>query len=70
MAPPLKSEIVKITEESYLDSLGKPVRVVNVRFKVGDHGPFTATIPREVFSTEVANRAIQPTVDTINGLLK
>jgi hypothetical protein len=70
MAPPLKAQIVQITQDSYLDSLGKPVYVVNVRYKVGDHGPFTAPIPREAFSADVAQKAMQPTVDAINGLLK
>jgi hypothetical protein len=70
MVLPLVANIIQITQDSFLDATGKPVYVINVRFKVGDHGPFTVPIPREVFTAEVAKRAMQPTVEAINGLLK
>jgi hypothetical protein len=70
MTPPLQPQVIQVVQDSFLDATGKPVYVVNVRYKVGDHGPFTATIPREAFTADVAKRAMQPTVDAINGLLK
>jgi hypothetical protein len=70
MSTPLTAQIIQVTQDSYLDGTGKPVYVMSVKFKVGDHGPFTVPIPREAFTAEVAKRAIQPIVDNINSLLK
>ena len=58
MSTPLTAQIIQVTQDSYLDGTGKPVYVMSVKFKVGDHGPFTVPIP------------IQPIVDNINSLLK
>lgn len=44
-------KIIRQTEDaSFAD--GKTTRVIKVYFKVGDHGPFTASFPKDGFTAD------------------
>jgi hypothetical protein len=68
MSSILKANVTQVTQDSYLDDRGRVLYVTNVKFRVGDHGPFVVTLPREGFTAEAAQKLMQPTVDAINKL--
>lgn len=66
--PPLTAKIIRIQQVSYLDALSKPQANMQVQFNVGDHGPFSVSLPVEGFTADAARSSMQATVDAVNNL--
>jgi hypothetical protein len=55
LAPDVK--VLKQTEDATFAD-GKTVRTIKVSFKVGDHGPFQVSVPKDGFTADIRDAAI------------
>ena len=58
----------RVTETTSFTSQGTVTRAYNVQFSVGEHGPFTITVPAEQFNPEKVKAEIAAVAATINSL--
>ena len=55
----MEVKIIKIQELSIFTAAGILKAQIQISFNVGEHGPFTATIPKEEFDNTRATREIE-----------
>lgn len=64
----MKPTLGKITQSTTFDAAGRLQRSYIVSFMVGDHGPFSVTVPQASFTAEGVRKAMQEVADTIDQI--
>ena len=64
----MQPTITRVIETTDVDDRGRPIQAVRVEFKLGEHGPFSVTLAKNVFTAAAANQKIQEFAASVQGL--
>jgi hypothetical protein len=64
----MQPTITRVIETQDLSDQGKSIQSVRVEFKVGDHGPFSVSVPKAGFSSAAVNQKVSEFVSHLSGL--
>ena len=61
---PADVKVLKQTEDATFTD-GQTVRTIKVQFKVGTHGPFQVTVPKDGFTSDIRDAAVNAFADQV-----
>jgi len=64
----MQPTITRVIETTDVDDRGRPIQAVRIEFKLGEHGPFSVTLPKGNFTSAAANQKIQEFAANVQGL--
>jgi hypothetical protein len=64
----LTPKIIRVTQTTQLDTLGKAVYFMRIQYNVDTHGPFTLDIPAAEFTAARATQEMQKVAQQLSAL--